>query len=208
MFRSIFFFALCLINIAETTSDEWFARNYHAQDIYIEPVSRSKNPINKNLDVITIWDYNLNELRDSSLRQILLPKSDIAYQWYYEPVALVDSVRSYFILAKSEANDESYLFIINMKNSQLKSSLLVSNFLFVSNDYNEHSYSIVDGNIISVYNHRIHIIDDYVIDNAIKTPLLQRLRYYLHRLFSKKEKQYRLIAKFQIDSSGYINSLL
>lgn len=151
----------------------------------------------------------LNETIINSIAPELIPVNWQSYDFYlYDDIFVSDSVNSYIVcaLSKSLGVEESFGFMLNIKDGYLKSIATLSYRYHLSSTDFGSMYSVIQRGTISMYESLCRI-DDNMHNAGAEIPWYIAMRRWLYNLFSKKKKHYTQVLLLKIDADGYLHNI-
>lgn len=195
-----------------------YYENYYDKKIPIElssdfPISRTITSI----DILRIKKSRLVSSRGTSLSSMtneLRPMDWQLFDFYlFERIELSKDINSYVICAfKKNTENESYAYLVNIKEGYLKSIALISynyhlSHISGSSENYGSLYSTINSGLLSLYE-SVYRTDDIFNGTVEDLPWYVAFRLWLHNIFSRSKNDYTKVLSLTLDENGLIHEVL
>ena len=190
----------------------WYYKNYCNANFTVKmPADLSTN--NREMSSI-----NINRIKQSQLVRLngaivkcvtneIMPINWQLFDFYlFGKIEITKPVESYVICAisKSAENEESYAYLLNIKDGCLKSIATISYGYYISSDDYGAMYTAINSGTLSLFE-SICRIDDICCDNGEEIPWYITLRLWLSKIFSKSRMPYSHVLTLTLDEDGLLH---
>ena len=205
-----------LLSVAQTTANI-FDNNYYYQNFLSSSV---KMDLDLPVSAVSLSSFDVLNKQDNTCRldndlsrvisEVVGACQPYEVHSFYCPgrLCLKSGVDSYLVYVKTNFENSSSLYLLNVQNGYLKSWVLLSEFFYLNDTYMGHWYSSLDNSTINLFEYCVMIMDDL---DSIKT---RNSWYYktilylrLHILRMSIKNKYHLAQRLSLDAQGSLSAV-